>query len=264
MALEDHGPRRRARAGSASSRPATRSTRSWSTRRSDRPLNPMVNAGAIAATGLRARATAPTTAPARLLEHVRPLRRAARSTIDEAVYASERATGDRNRAIAYLMRNARRCSTSVEDGARPLLRGSARCSSTCRDLAADGRDARQRRREPGHRRASARRRARARVLSVMITCGMYDYRASGCTASGCRPRAASAGGMHRGAARAARHRRVLAAARRARQQRARRARVRGARRAVTVCTSTGRGSSRPMRWRARTAPTSCARAGPLG
>ena len=44
-----------------------------------------------------------------------------RLAIDEAVYHSERDTGHRNRAIAYLLRNAGILGEDVDDGARPLL-----------------------------------------------------------------------------------------------------------------------------------------------
>ena len=105
---------------------------------------------------------------------------------------------------------------------------------TRRDLARDGGDARQRRRQPASP-ASGRSTADyvRDVLSVMPTCGMYDYvgrvgvprRAAGQERRRRR--------HHRGAARPARHRRLLAAARRARQQRARHPRVRGALRSAS-------------------------------
>src|ERR1700733_2479707 len=68
------------------------------------PFNPMVNAGAIACSGLIHEAKG-----AGAFEYIRQAlgRFAGRELgIDEAVYASESATGDRNRAIGYLLRNA--------------------------------------------------------------------------------------------------------------------------------------------------------------
>ena len=67
-----------------------------------RPFNPMVNAGAIVTTGLVSGAD-----PDERLRRLREcLSRFAGHDleIDEEVFASERETGDRNRAIAYLMR----------------------------------------------------------------------------------------------------------------------------------------------------------------
>src|SRR5258705_5023836 len=66
------------------------------------PFNPMVNAGAIACTGLIHEARGDGT-----FEYIRQAlgRFAGRELgVDEAVYASESATGDRNRAIGYLLR----------------------------------------------------------------------------------------------------------------------------------------------------------------
>ena len=69
----------------------------------NRPFNPMVNAGAIACSGLMYEAEGE-----RAFERVRAAlsRFAGRElAVDEAVFKSERATGDRNRAIAYLLHN---------------------------------------------------------------------------------------------------------------------------------------------------------------
>ena len=68
------------------------------------PFNPMVNAGAITCSGLIRAAKGDDA-----FEHIRAAlgRFAGREfDVDEAVYASESATGDRNRAIAYLLRNS--------------------------------------------------------------------------------------------------------------------------------------------------------------
>ncbi|HEX5688574.1 MAG TPA: glutaminase, partial [Roseiflexaceae bacterium] len=71
--------------------------------RSNRPYNPMVNAGAIATTGLIAGAD-PTERLNRMLTMFS--RYAGRDILmDVSVFTSERTTGHRNRAIAHLMRN---------------------------------------------------------------------------------------------------------------------------------------------------------------
>src|ERR1700750_2660846 len=68
------------------------------------PFNPMVNTGAIACSGLIHQAKGDGA-----FEYIRQAlgRFAGRELdVDEAVYASESTTGDRNRAIGYLLRNA--------------------------------------------------------------------------------------------------------------------------------------------------------------
>src|ERR1700692_2723346 len=68
------------------------------------PFNPMVNAGAIACSGLIRQAKGDGA-----FEYIRHAlgRFAGRELgVDEAVYASESVTGDRNRAIGYLLRNS--------------------------------------------------------------------------------------------------------------------------------------------------------------
>src|ERR1700742_2309362 len=68
------------------------------------PFNPMVNAGAIACSGLIHEAKG-----GDAFEYIRRelSRFAGRDLgVDDAVYASESTTGDRNRAIGYLLRNA--------------------------------------------------------------------------------------------------------------------------------------------------------------
>src|SRR5271169_4724230 len=69
----------------------------------NRPFNAMVNAGAIACSGL-----IHSVEGASAFERVRDAlsRFAGRELgVDESVFESERATGDRNRAIAFLLRN---------------------------------------------------------------------------------------------------------------------------------------------------------------
>src|SRR3954466_12886081 len=77
------------------------------------PFNPMVNAGAIACTGLIHEAKG-----ADAFEQIRLAlsRFAGRNlAVDEAVYTSESQTGDRNRAIAYLLKTNAVISDNVAD-----------------------------------------------------------------------------------------------------------------------------------------------------
>jgi len=138
----------------------------------NRPFNPMVNAGAIAVAELM-RGANQDERIANMLALFSSL--AGRELeIDEAVYGSELATGHRNRAIAYMMLNTgmikrdpnevldlyfRQCSVNVtardlaimaatlaNDGANPLTGAAVLETQYVRDM-----------------------------LSVMNSCGMYDY-----------------------------------------------------------------------------------------
>lgn len=137
-----------------------------------RPSNPMINAGAILTTSLVAGS-----GPAERFERIRDLlsRCAGRELgVDEAVFRSEHDTGDRNRALAYLMRHAGSLSCDVEDAVDTYFR---QCSVlvTAVDLAtmaatlANG-GVNPRTGEEVLAQATA-----EQVLTVMATCGMYDF-----------------------------------------------------------------------------------------
>lgn len=72
-------------------------------RETNRPMNPMVNAGAIAATDLVS-GDDPTARLNAVLDMFRT-HIGERPTVDMEVFMSERSTGDRNRSIAWLMKN---------------------------------------------------------------------------------------------------------------------------------------------------------------
>jgi glutaminase len=138
----------------------------------NRPFNPMVNAGAIACSGLIYRAEG-ASAFERILRELG--RFAGRElAVDETVFASERATGDRNRAIAYLLRNY----SVIEDDVDAVLDVYFRqCSIlvTARDLAVMAGTLANAGVNPvtGERVISPY--VVARTLSVMTSSGMYDY-----------------------------------------------------------------------------------------
>lgn len=69
-----------------------------------RPLNPLINAGAIATTALIEGASVEERFQ-RLYSFIESITGPGRLGFNERVYASERATGDRNRAIAYFLRD---------------------------------------------------------------------------------------------------------------------------------------------------------------
>lgn len=136
-----------------------------------RPANPMINAGAIVTTSL-----IPAADPAARFERIlaclsafagRPL------DVDEAVYASESRTGDRNRALAYLMRGAGSLTVDVEEAVDVYFRQCA-VRVTAADLAVmaatlAGGGVNPVTGEPVVPELTA-----ERVLAVMATSGMYD------------------------------------------------------------------------------------------
>jgi glutaminase len=138
----------------------------------NRPFNPMVNAGAIVATGLL-EARNDEERMKRVVEAFSSYA-GRRLPLDEAVYKSESATGDRNRAIAHLMRSFGNLDGDVDAVIDAYFR---QCSLlvTCRDLATMAATLANRGVNPitGARALDAR--YVENVLSVMSTCGMYDY-----------------------------------------------------------------------------------------
>ncbi|MCG6871933.1 MAG: glutaminase A [Gammaproteobacteria bacterium] len=137
-----------------------------------RPLNPMINSGAIVATSLVDGENGDAKLQ-RILEKFalfagRPLE------VHQDIYESERTTGHRNRAIAHLLRTY----DILEDDPEPVLDAYFRqCSIlvTTRDLAVMGATLANDGVNPitGVRALEAKR--VSSVLSVMATCGMYDY-----------------------------------------------------------------------------------------
>ena len=137
-----------------------------------RPLNPMINAGAIATSSL----VAGTSREARLARVTDAISAYAgrRLSIDDAVFESERDTGHRNRAIGHMLRNYGIVSEDP-DPALELYFKQCSILVDCRNLAmiaatlANG----------GVNPVTGTRAVRAEfidpILSVMTTCGMYDF-----------------------------------------------------------------------------------------
>src|SRR5262245_39603839 len=136
------------------------------------PFNPMVNAGAIACSGLIREAKGDTA-----FDHIRQAlgRFAGRELdVDEAVFASESATGDRNRAIGYLLRT----SSVIKDDVRAVLDVYFRqCAVlvTARDIAVMAATLANRGVNPVTGEQVVTPYAISRTLSVMTSSGMYDY-----------------------------------------------------------------------------------------
>src|SRR3569833_2779843 len=136
------------------------------------PFNPMVNAGAIACSGLIREARgedAFETIRAALGRFAgRPL------DVDDAVFASERATGDRNRAIAYLLRNSEVITVDVGMVLDVYFRQCA-VLVTARDCAIMAATLANRGTNPVTGEQVVSPYAVSRTLSVMTSSGMYDF-----------------------------------------------------------------------------------------
>jgi glutaminase len=138
----------------------------------NRPFNPMVNAGAIAVAELMD-GTSPEERIANMLALFGGLA-GKQVEIDEAVFLSEQATGHRNRAIAYMMLNTGMIKHDPNEVLDLYFR---QCSVnvTTRDLAVMAATLAN----DGTNPVTGKRVFEAQyvrdVLSVMNSCGMYDY-----------------------------------------------------------------------------------------
>jgi glutaminase len=138
----------------------------------NRPFNPMVNAGAIATTDL-VEGQDQSERLKRLLEMFR--RYTGREVnIDNATFLSERGTGHRNRAIAHLMLNFGMVRDRVEQTLELYFQ---QCSIlvTARDLAMLGATLANRGVNPVTGERALKAEFVKDVLSIMLSCGMYDY-----------------------------------------------------------------------------------------
>ncbi len=139
---------------------------------SNRPFNPLVNAGAIA--------TADLIHGKDFADRIKRLmttfeRYTGRSPhIDNAIFMSERTTGHRNRAIAHLMLNFGMVSDQIADSLELYFQ---QCSImvTAHDLAVMGATLANAGVNPVTKERAIKQQHVKDVLSVMLTCGMYDY-----------------------------------------------------------------------------------------
>ena len=137
----------------------------------ERPRNPMINAGAITCASLVAGDSA-----LERFERIRQFysRFAGRElTLDEAMYASEDRTGHRNRAIGYMLRSF---GILEEDPTTTLAVYFRQCSLEvdCRDLSLMAATLADSGLNPVTNERVLDAALTERVLSVMTTCGMYN------------------------------------------------------------------------------------------
>lgn len=139
---------------------------------SNRPFNPLVNAGAIA--------TADLIHGKDFADRIKRLMRlfalytGRELHIDNSIFLSERTTGHRNRAIAHLMLNFGMVSDKIEDSLELYFQ---QCSImiTAHDLAVMGATLANAGVNPLTGERAIQQQNVKDVLTVMLTCGMYDY-----------------------------------------------------------------------------------------
>ncbi|MBE9076351.1 glutaminase A [Romeria aff. gracilis LEGE 07310] len=139
---------------------------------SKRPYNPMVNTGAIATTSL-----IQGTSPAVRLQRILAMYRryiGHRVFVDTPTLVSEQVMGDRNWAIAYLLRHFDMLSGDLKQTLDLYLQ---QCSVliTCQDLAVMGATLANQGINPLTSERAIQSGYVQDLLSVMNTCGMYDY-----------------------------------------------------------------------------------------
>lgn len=136
------------------------------------PFNPMINAGAIATCGQILK----TDTESRIQRITRYLSRCAGEAleVDEEVYRSESATGHRNRAIGWMLRNF---NILDEDPDEVLETYFQQCSLrvTCADLAVMGATLANQGVNPLTGERAIATEYVDNILGVMATCGMYDW-----------------------------------------------------------------------------------------
>ena len=133
------------------------------------PSNPMVNAGAMA---LCSHIPGDTQARALWLDQWTERLFGQSLMVNGKVFASERATGDRNRAIAYLLKSSKVITLSVDETLETYFylcsyQANVKIASYLPNLLANGGVA------PNGQRIISERTSNC-VVSIMATCGLYD------------------------------------------------------------------------------------------
>ncbi|MEG0773327.1 glutaminase A [Clostridium sp.] len=136
-----------------------------------KPLNPMINAGAIATVSLINGESAEEKFN-RVLKFTRKITSNDSIEVNHNVYLSEKDTGDRNRALAYFMKGNGIIQGDVEDVLDVYFRA---CSMevTCKDISRIGAMLANEGVLFNNERVISREACRI-IKTIMVTCGMYD------------------------------------------------------------------------------------------
>lgn len=161
-------------------------------KRTGRPFNPMVNAGAIAVASLIRQDPV----EAGIEFFVERMSKAAgrQLRIDESVFTSETATGNRNRAIAYLLLNAGIIDDAVQESLQQYF---AQCSVlvNCHDLALMAATVANIGNQPITGEHVFDFQFLKYMMAVMFSCGLYDYAGNWAVEVGLPAKSGVAGGI---------------------------------------------------------------------
>ncbi|MGL6174765.1 MAG: glutaminase A [Cellulosilyticaceae bacterium] len=158
-----------------------------------KPLNPMINAGAIATTSLITGDTMQEKID-RILEFARMVSGNEKIGINEAVYTSEARTGDRNRSLAYFMKSCGTINGDVEGLVDIYFRQCA-IEMTCKDLARIGMLYANKGISPLNGEQVIPREICRIVMGIMTTCGLYDASGEFAVSVGIPSKSGVGGGM---------------------------------------------------------------------
>jgi len=137
-----------------------------------RPFNAMINPGAIVATSLIPGKTASEKVAHSL--HILSEAAGRQLRVDESTYQSESETGHRNRAIAYFLRNLNLLGQDVDEVLEAYFRQCSVMVNAC-DLAMMGATLANMGTNPVTGQSVFGIDTVRDVLSIMFTCGMYDF-----------------------------------------------------------------------------------------
>ncbi len=171
-ALEAYGEEVFTRIGVEQTADAFNSIIKLETRNNGKPLNPLINAGAIATTSFIVEKEG-TDAFKKLSSFLQELAQNPTICVNESVYASEKRTGDTNRALAYFQKGAKTFSSDVEEVLNTYFK-TCSLEVTVKDLAQIARIIANNGLNPEtHVRYFSPETARM-TKAIMSTCGMYD------------------------------------------------------------------------------------------
>lgn len=173
VALMDHGPDMVfSKVGMEPSGEPFNSIVKLETMEHNKPLNPMINAGAIAVASL-IKGKSVKDRFERVCQLLHQITRNDRIALNEKVYQSEKKTGDRNRSLAYFMKSTGVIESDVEE-ALDLYFQLCSIDVTCSDLAKMGLFLANWGYIPGEQNPLVHSKIVQIIMTIMMTSGMYN------------------------------------------------------------------------------------------
>lgn len=158
----------------------------------DKPANPMINSGAIMTTSLIKGSNGEKFN--RLLALIRTITENPKINYNEEVYLSEKATGSKNKAIAYLMNSRGFLNGDIEDVLDSYFKQCSIEVDTL-DIAKIGLFLANRGIIPGREERICHVKTTSTITAIMATCGMYDFSGEYATKVGIPSKSGVAGGV---------------------------------------------------------------------